>query len=152
MKKTLAAAIVIFAIAAGSFAQPDKELVGTWKMDASRSKFASSSDAPVLVVIKFERVSDTLRETLNVTNAAGATTRTINYAVDGRELANGTGDDRVNSKMVRKDGALVLEWIDEGGIFTRTVTVSSDGRTLTIAAHDSNPEVTADDVIVFARQ
>ena len=152
MKRYAAAATVILLIAAAVFAQADKDLVGTWKMDASRSKFVSSRDAPALVVIKFERVNDVLRETLNVTNGSGTTTRTTNYAVDGSELVNGTGDDRVTSKIVRKDGAVVLEWIDDGGVFTRSVTVSADGRTLTIAAHDSNPDVKADDVIVFQRQ
>ena len=152
MNKQLAAATVILLFAAALFAQPDKDLVGTWKMDASRSKFNSSRDAPVLVTVKYERVGDLLRETLNVTNAAGATTRTIDYAVDGRELANGSGDDRVNSKIVRKDGTIILQWTDDGGVFTRTVNVSTDGRTLTIAAHDSNPDVRADDVIVFQRQ
>jgi hypothetical protein len=152
MNKQLAAATVILLFAAALFAQPDKDLVGTWKMDASRSKFNSSRDAPVLVTVKYERVGDLLRETLNVTNAAGATGRTIDYAVDGRELANGSGDDRVNSKIARKDGAIILQWTDDGGVFTRTVNVSADGRTLTIAAHDSNPDVRADDVIVFQRQ
>ncbi len=152
MKKYVAAATVIVLITAAVFAQADKNLVGTWKMDASRSKFVSSSDAPVLVVIKFELVNDVLRETLNVTNGSGTTTRTINYAVDGSELANGSGDDRVNSKIVKKDGAIILQWTDDGGVFTRTVNVSADGRTLTVAAHDSNPDVKADDVIVFQRQ
>jgi hypothetical protein len=151
MNRSFAAAIGILLFSAAVFAQLDKDLIGTWKMDASRSKFASSSGAPVLVVIKYERVDDLLRETLNVTNAAGATTRTINYAIDGRELANGTGDDRVTSKIVRKDGVAILQWMDDGGVFTRTVNVSADGRTLTIAAHDSNPDVKADDVIVFQR-
>ena len=152
MKKYCAAAIGMLLIAAAVFAQPDKDLIGTWKMDASRSKFVSSRDAPVLVVVKYERVGDLLRETLNVTNAAGTTTRTIDYAIDGHELANGAGDDRVTSKIARKDGAVILQWADEGGVFTRTVTVSADGRTLTIAAHDSNPDVKADDVVVFQRQ
>ena len=152
MKRCFAAAIGILLVAAAVFAQPDKDLIGTWKMDASRSKFVSSSGAPVLVVVKYERVDDLLRETLNVTNAAGVTTRTINYAIDGRELANGTGDDRVTSKIVRQAGVLILQWMDDGGVFTRTVNVSADGRTLTIAAHDSNPDVRADDVIVFQRQ
>jgi hypothetical protein len=46
MKRNLAAAVGILLIAAAVFAQPDKELIGTWKMDASRSKFAGSRDAP----------------------------------------------------------------------------------------------------------
>ena len=152
MKRALAAAIIVLTIAAGSLAQPDKDLIGTWKMDASRSKFVSSSGAPALVVIKYERVGDLLRETLNVTNAGGLTTRAINYALDGHGVENGSGDDRIVAKIVSKDGVITLLWIDDGGMFTRTITISADRRTLTLAAHDSNPEVKADDVIVFQRQ
>ena len=152
MKRYCAAAIVILLIAGALLAQADKDLVGTWKMDASRSKFANSSDAPAVVVLKYERTGDRLRETLNVSNAAGTTTRTIDYATDGHELVNGNGDERVTSKLLKKDGAVILQWMDDGGVFTRTATISNDGRTLTIAAHDSNPDVKADDVIVFQRQ
>jgi hypothetical protein len=152
MKRYFAAAIGTLLIAVAVMAQTDQELIGTWKMDASRSRFAGSSDAPVSVVIKYERAGDLLRETLNVTNAKGVTTRTINYAPDGRELANGAGEDGVTSKIIRKDGAVILQWSDEGGVFTRTLTISADGRTLTIAARDSNPDVKADDLIVFQRQ
>ena len=152
MKQSFAAALVILAIAGGSFAQPDKELVGTWKMDASRSKFVSSSGAPALVVITYERDGDVLRETLAVTKGGAITTRTIDYALDGRELSNGAGDDRIFSKIDAKDGTLTLQWRDDGGIFARTVTISADRRTMTIAAHDSNPDVEADDVIVLQRQ
>ena len=152
MKPYLAAASAILLIAAAVFAQPDKDIVGTWKMDASRSRFVSSGGAPAVVVIKYERVGDRLRETLNVTNAGGLTTRTIDYALDGRELANGTGDDRVVSKIAAKDGAVNLQWTDDGGVFTRVVTMSADRRTMTISAHDSNPDVKADDVIVLQHQ
>ena len=152
MKRYFAAAIGTLLIAVAVVAQADQDLIGTWKMDASRSRFVSSSDAPVSVVIKYERAGDLLRETLNVTKGKSLTTRTINYSLDGRELANGTGDDGVTSKIIRKDGAVTLQWTDDGGVFTRTVSVSADGRTLTIAAHDSNPDVKADDLIVFQRQ
>jgi hypothetical protein len=152
MKQSLAAAIVVLTIAIGSLAQPDKDLVGTWKMDASRSRFVSSSGAPALVVITYERMGELLREVLSVTNAGGVTTRTINYALDGRELQNGSGDDQVMSKIVSKDGVVTLQWSDDGGVFARTITLSADRRTMTISAHDSNPDTRADDVIVFQRQ
>jgi len=153
MKSQIAAAAIVILMAVAVCAQSDDQLIGTWKMDASRSKFASSSDAPVLALIKFERVGELLRETLNVTNAAGANTRKIDYAIDGSELSNGSGDERVTSKIVKKDGSIVLQWIDDGGVFTRSINISADGRTMTIAAHDSNPDLKrTDDVIVFQRQ
>ena len=152
MKRILVTAIAVLTIAVANFAQTDKDIVGTWKMDASRSKFVSSSGAPALVVIKYERAGDLLRETLNVTNGGGLTTRTINYALDGRDLENGSGDDRVVSKIVSKDGVTTLQWTDDGGVFSRSITLSADRRTMTISAHDSNPDVKADDVIVLQRQ
>jgi hypothetical protein len=152
MKKHLAAAIVILAIAAGGFAQPHKDLVGTWKMDASRSKFERSSGAPAIVVLKYERAGNLLREKLSVTKGEAITVRTVDYALDGSELANGAGDDRIFSKIVTKDGLITLQWRDDGGVFARTVTISADHRTMTIAAHDSNPDAEADDVIVLQRQ
>jgi hypothetical protein len=152
MKRYLLATFVIAVLAFTCVAQVENDVVGTWKMDASRSKFVSSSDAPALVVIKYERAGDLLHETMNVTNAGGLMTRTMNYALDGSELTNGAGEDRVVSKIVSKDGVINLVWTDDGGVFTRSVTLSPDRRIMTISAHDSNPEVKADDVIVFQRQ
>jgi hypothetical protein len=120
-------------------------------MDASRSTFGSR-DAPALVVIKYERSGEVLRETLTVTKGGGVTTRSIDYALDGHELANGAGDDRVVSQIISKDGATRLQWTDDGGVFTRTITLSADRRTMTISAHDSNPDVKSDDLIVLQRQ
>jgi len=152
MKRWLVAAVAVFALAAVIPGQPDKDLVGTWKMDASRSKFAGSGDAPALVVIKYERSGEVLRETLTVTNAGGVTTRSIDYALNGHELANGAGDDRVVSQIISKDGVTRLQWTDDGGVFTRTIMLSADRRTMTISAHDSNPDVKSDDLIVLQRQ
>ena len=152
MKRWLVAAVAVFALAAVIPGQPDKDLVGTWKMDASRSKFAGSGDAPALVVIKYERSGEVLRETLTVTNAGGVTTRSIDYALNGHELANGAGDDRVVSQIISKDGVTRLQWTDDGGVFTRTIMLSADRRMMTISAHDSNPDVKSDDLIVLQRQ
>jgi len=153
MRPHYAAAAIVILMAVAVCAQSDDQLIGTWKMDASRSKFASSIDAPVHALIKYERVGELLRETLSVTNAAGVNTRKIDYAIDGSELSNGSGDERVTSKIIKKDGSIILQSIDDGGVFTRSINISADGRTMTIAAHDSNPDLKrTDDVIVFQRQ
>ena len=151
MKSSLAA-IVIGAIAVISFAQPDKDLVGTWKMDAAQSKFADAAAAPTNVLIRFERQGDLLRETLSVRGRKGDSTRTLNYALDGRELVNGSGDDRITSKIKLSSHAIALEWIDEGGTYTRNISLSPDRKTMTIAVHDSNPDGESDHVIVLQRQ
>jgi hypothetical protein len=134
------------------YAQPEQDVIGTWKMDASRSNFSGPRGAPNAVVIRFERNDGMLRETIKVVNAAGESTRTINYALDGTETVNGTGDERVKAKVIRNADAILLEWIDEGGTFTRTLKLSNDRRTLSIKAHDTSADSQADDLIVLQRQ
>jgi hypothetical protein len=47
---------------------------------------------------------------------------------------------------------MILEWIDEGGTFTRTLRLSDDRRTLSIKAHDTSADGKTDDLIVLQRQ
>ena len=151
MKRSFA----VFLILAGAlvvYAQPDIDVIGSWKMDASRSNFSGPRGAPYDVVIKFERNGGLLRETIKVVNAAGESTRTIDYAVDGAETVNGTGEERIKTKVVRNADTIILEWIDEGGTFTRTLKLSNDRRTLNIKAHDASAASQTDDVIVLQRQ
>ena len=148
---SLSIGLILFA-ALAVYAQTEKDVIGTWKMDAARSNFSAGRGAPNDVVIHFEQDGGLLRETIRVVNAAGESTRTLNYALDGSETVNGSGDERVKTKVLRHADAIVLEWIDEGGLFTRTLKISSDRRTLSIKAHDTNPDVQADDLIVLQRQ
>ena len=133
------------------FAQPETDVLGTWKLDASHSRFFGVSGAPGNVVIRFERDGEIISETLTVENASGTSTRVISYAVNGSDHANGVGEDRIISKLIRDKDSLTLEWKDEGGTFTRRLKVSPDRRTLTITVHDSNPDGEPDDLIVLVR-
>jgi len=146
----LSAAITI-GVALSVVAQPETDVLGTWKLDASRSRFFGVSGAPGNVVIRFERDGEILSETLTVENASGTSTRVISYAVNGSDHANGVGEDRIISKLIRDKDSLTLEWKDEGGTFTRRLKVSPDRRTLTITVHDSNPDGEPDDLIVLVR-
>jgi hypothetical protein len=148
---SLTAALILLA-ALAVYAQTEKDVIGTWKLDASRSSFAATRGAPDDVLIRFEQEGGLLRETIKVVKAAGETTRTINYALDGSETVNGSGDERVKARVLRHGGDLVLEWADDGGQFTRTLKISADRRMLSIKAHDTNPDVRADDLIVLQRQ
>ena len=151
MKRALVA-FLIFAGALAVYAQPEPDLIGSWKMDASRSNFSGPRGAPSDVVIKFEHSAGLLRETIRVVNAAGESTRTINYAIDGSETVDGTGADRIKTKVIRNPDTIVLEWTDEGGTFTRTLKLSNDRRTLSIKAHDRSADSQTDDLIVLQRQ
>lgn len=146
----MSAAITI-GVALSVVAQPETDVLGTWKLDASHSRFFGVSGAPGNVVIRFERDGEVLRETLTVENASGTSTRVISYAVNGADHANGAGEDRIVSKLIRDKDSLTLEWKDEGGTFTRRLKVSPDRRTLTITVHDSNPDGEPDDLIVLVR-
>lgn len=145
-------AVVIFLAAFVVYAQPEKDVIGTWKMDASRSEFSGSRGAPNDVVIRFEREDGSLRETIKVVNAAGESMRTINYSLAGAETVNGSGDERIKTRFVRSAGAMILEWIDDGGTFTRALRISNDRRTLSIKAHDTSADEQHDDLIVLQRQ
>ena len=151
MKPTLAAFLILVGTLA-VYAQPDLDVIGSWKLDASRSNFSSPRDATADVLIKFERSDGMLRETIKAVNAAGESTRTINYAFDGSETVNGEGEERVRTRVRRTADTIILEWIDEGGAYTRTLTLSTDRRTLSIKAHDTTAGRKTDDLIVLQRQ
>ncbi|HYV23652.1 MAG TPA: hypothetical protein VE969_00340 [Pyrinomonadaceae bacterium] len=151
MKRLFLSAAMAIAVALTVVAQPETEVLGTWKLDASHSRFFGVSGAPSNVVVRFERDGEILRETLTVDNASGTSTRVISYEVNGRDHANGAGEDRIISKLMRDKDSLTLEWKDEGGTFTRKLKVSPDRRTLTITVHDSNPDGEPDDLIVLVR-
>ena len=139
------------AVALTVVAQPETDVLGTWKLDASHSRFFGVSGAPSNVIVRFERDGEVLRETLTVDNASGTSTRVISYEVNGSDHANGAGEDRIVSKLSRDKDSLTLEWKDEGGTFTRKLKVSPDRRTLTVTVHDSNPDGEPDDLIVLVK-
>jgi hypothetical protein len=103
-------------------------------------------------LIRFEREDSSLRETIKVANAAGESTRTINYSLAGAEIVNGSRDERIRTRVVRSADAMILEWFDDGGTFTRTLRISNDRRTLSIKAHDTSADGQHDDLIVLQRQ
>ena len=144
--------VVLFFFALIVYAQPEKDFIGTWKMDASRSQFSNSRGVPGSVLIRFEREANLLRETITVVNSAGESTRTVNYSLDGAETVNGSGDERIKAKFVRRSDAIILEWVDNGGTFTRTLKLSNDRHILSIRAHDASAEGQTDDLIVLERQ
>ena len=143
---------LIFVAALAVSAQPEQDLIGSWKLDASRSSFSGPRGAPADVVIKFERSDGMLRETIKVVNATGESSRTINYAFNGAETVNGAAEERIKTKVIRNPDTIILEWIDEGGTFTRTLKLSNDRRTLSIKAHDASADGQTDDLIVLQRQ
>lgn len=151
MKRVFLSAAIAICVALTVVAQPETDVLGTWKLDASHSRFFGVSGAPASVVIRFEREGEILRETLTVDNASGTSTRVISYEVNGSVHANGAGEERIVSKLIRDKDSLTLEWKDEGGTFTRRLKVSPDRRTLTITVHDSNPDGEPDDLIVLVR-
>lgn len=145
-------AVMIVMAALVVYAQPEKDVIGTWKMDVSRSEFSGTHTAPNGVLIRFEREDGSLRETIKVANAAGESTRSINYSLAGAETVNGSGDERIRTRVIRRADAIILEWIDDGGTFTRVLKLSNDRRILSIKAHDSSPDGQNDDLIVLQRQ
>lgn len=147
--------VAVLAIASAflvATAQTRPDLNGTWKMNPTQSRFKDPEAAPKEVVLRFEQQGQTLHETLAVVNAAGKSTVSLDYALNGSVIINHVDDDEIRSTAGWSGDELVLRWTDKGGTFTRRFAFSDKGRKITVNSHDTNPDGQADDRFVFDKQ
>ena len=137
-------------------AQAADPLVGTWKLDAAKSKF-SPGPPPKSITVTFEAAGEGIKATADVVGAddkAAHTTYTGNY--DGKDYpitGSETGADTVSLKRIdarttkrtdKKSGKVVMT-------FTRKV--STDGKMLTVTIEGTNPKgQQVKNVVVLAKQ
>ena len=96
--KMFVAGLVIASASLVAQAQTRPDLNGTWKMNSTQSRFRDPEAAPKDVVLRFEQQGKTLHETLAVVNAAGKSTVSLDYALDGTVIINQT----IGSKSTEK--------------------------------------------------
>ena len=144
----LAIAAATLAVAA----QTRPDLNGIWKMNPAQSRFGDPDATPKEVILKLELQGQTLRETLTVVNARGKSTVSLNYALAGGVSPNNVDGEEIRSEASWSGDELVLKWNDQGGTFTRRFAFSDKGRTITVKAHDTNPDGETDDLLVFDKQ
>ena len=151
--KTIFAALVLslFAtVAAINAAAQTKQpnLSGTWKMNAEKSKFERGGPSGIL--LKLDHQENSLSETLTLQTDGGERSVDLKYATDGKDKEQDVMG-RPTQTAVKWDGqTLVIEWRVEGQSFTRKLTVSPDGKTLTMIVNQSNSqgEASTDNILL----
>lgn len=132
-------------------------LVGTWKLDAAKSKFIPGP-APKSITVTFEAAGeDGVKVTADVVTADAKTTHTTytgNY--DGKDYpitGAATGADTVS---LRRIDARTTERIDKKDgkvVMTFTRQVSGDGKTLMVTVKGTNSKgQPVNDVVTLAKQ
>ena len=143
------ALLLISAAIANGQTRPD--LNGTWKMNAAKSHF--SGNGPTSITIKFIQKDSSLIETLNLSGEAGDRSFDLKYTTDGKEGDNQIGPQQIKTSAAWEKDALVIEWKADGSTFRRRITLSSDGKLMTIAVHHAEPNgEMADDTVVLEKQ
>ncbi len=135
------AAVAILALASSVWAQNDP-LIGTWKLNLSKSIY-DLGPAPRSLVHKYESAGkDTYKNSRDLVDANGKSShRELTLAFDGKEHTRANSSSR--STMDRRIDAYNLEGMSmDGGklitVFMRSV--SPDGKTLTFKTMGTNAE------------
>lgn len=129
-------------------------LLGTWQMDASKSKF-SPGPPPKSITIKFEQADQGIKASSDTVLADGKTTHTeftANY--DGMDVPL-TGSPIADTVSVQKVGDTRVRKDKKNGkvIMTYTGTVSKDGKTFSVQQKGTNQDGAAvSNVVVFQKQ
>ena len=144
-------ALCVFSVSQIAGAQGKPNVTGTWKMNAEKSKFERGG--PKNITIKFEQQESTLREALILTNDQGEQTLNFTYTLDGKESEQQIEGQSIKASARWEGSSLVLAFKNEEGFsFVRKVTVSADGKTITMAVTQINPNGTVNDVVVLEKQ
>jgi hypothetical protein len=153
-KSTAIIIAMLFAafVATGASAQTKQpNLTGTWKMNAEKSKFERGG--PNEITLKLDHKDSSLSETLIIASNNGDRTIEAKYTTDGKETTQEIRD-RQNQTSAKWEGeTLTIEWKAEGSTFSRKLTVSADGKTLTMIVNQSRPDgQSATDTVVLEKQ
>jgi hypothetical protein len=144
---TLALGLALIAITAS--AQSKSSIDGAWKMNMTRSKAEESIQG---MTVKFEQTGAALREDLSMLTPDGERKATLNYTMDGKESLNRWGSREVKSTVKREGDSLILEWKGEGHSLLRKITVSQDGKIMTMVVRQTSPGGQREDTIVLDKQ
>jgi hypothetical protein len=145
----LSAIVVMQGLSASAQRKPDVN--GTWKMNAAKSHFGDNG--PTGITIKFTQKDSSLLETLTLSGEGGEHSLELKYTTDGKEGVNRIGEDDAKTTAVWERDTLVIEWKAEGRSFRRNITLSGDGKTMTILVHHAEPDGhTSDDSVVLEKQ
>jgi hypothetical protein len=132
-------------------AQSGANVSGTWKMNATKSKFERGG--PSAITIKFDQQEKTLNETLTLTNERGEQTHNFTYTLDGKESAQQLEGMNIKTTARWEGESLHLEFKNnEGFSFLRKISLSADKKSMTMDVKQTNPGGSVNDVVILDRQ
>jgi hypothetical protein len=139
-----------------TWAQAADPLHGTWKLDASKSKF-DPGPAPRSVIVTFEPAGDGVKVTANMVGPDGTRTQTTYTGdYDGRDnpiTGSSAGGDTVALKRIDERTTQRIDKKDGKVLMTYTRKVSPDGKTLTVTVKGTNAKGQLEnDVVMFVKQ
>lgn len=157
MTKRISALIIsaftVCLLAAFAAAQTKQSnLTGTWKMNAEKSKFERGG--PSGITIKFDHKDSSLAESMMLVTGGGDRTIDLKYTTDGKEAAQADLMGASGHSTVKWEGnVLLIEWKIEGGSFNRKISLSADGKTMTMIVNQLSPNGNAStDTVVLEKQ
>jgi len=143
-------AICLFtALAAAQSKQPN--LTGTWKMNAEKSQFERGG--PSGITLKIDHKDTALSETLMLVTDGGDRSVEAKYTTDGKESAQEVMGVSAQTSAKWEGEALTIDWKIESASFNRKITVSADGKTMTMIVKQTSPDgQSATDTVVLEKQ
>jgi len=141
--------LALVATTASVKAQSKTSINGTWKMNVSKSQAEEGIQG---ITVKFEQTGATLREDLSMLTPDGERKATLNYTMDGKESMNRWGSREVKSTAKSEGDSLTLEWKGEDHSLLRKITVSQDGKVMTMVVRQVSPGGQREDTIVLDKQ
>ena len=135
---SLALTAAFVALAATAFAADAH--VGTWKLNAAKSKF--STGAPMNNTVVIEAMGDNMKVTVDGTDNGKPIHNVWTGKFDGKDYPV-TGDPNADSRAYTRvdDRTLELTSKKTGKVtVSGRIVVSADGKTRTVATHGTNPQ------------
>jgi len=149
---TIFTALALCLLTAFASAQTKQaNLTGTWKMNAEKSKF--ERDGPSAITIKFDHKDNSLAETLTLTNDGSDRSLDLKYTTDGKDTSQDLMGQPAQVAVKWQSDSWLIEWKAEGRSFVRKLTLSADGKSITMIVTQTSPDGgTATDNVVLEKQ
>ncbi len=150
--RLLAVAVSLAAIAIGALAEAPPPFVGTWKMNAEKSKFTGPPARSR--IDKHEAVENGIKVVTDVIDSEGKSIHT-EYAAkfDGKDypFVVGRPGDTISVKRLDE---YTMEYVHKAGklVFSGRNTYSRDGKTRTLTITGATPRGQVNNTIVLERQ
>lgn len=119
-------------------------------MIQAKSKF--TGDGPASIVIKLELKDGTLTETMTVGTDNGERAFTATYTTDGKVTSQEVLGRTAKTFAKWEKDVLVIDFNADGRAFVRKFSLSEDGKTMTVAVHQSNDQGDRDEMMVLEKQ